>query len=226
MENLPSAAYPGLFVTLEGGEGSGKTTLLNELAARLEAHTPITRTGEPGRSGIGPTLRALILNNDTTPLTPETEALLLAADRAQHVNDIIRPALANGHTVLCDRYADSSIAYQGIARGLGHQRIADLNEWATRQLVPDLTILLDINPEDGLARRYAAGNLNRLDQEEIDFHRAVRAAYLALADQHRPRFLVLPAHNSTSTNAHLASQEILKRLHLKHAEAQDHNPAQ
>ena len=183
----------GLFITFEGGEGTGKSSTLALLAEDLRAHVPVCVTREPGGSSIGPALRSLILSTASRPLTDECEALLLAADRAQHAEEVIRPALSRGEVVLCDRYVDSSLAYQGAARGLGVERIGDLNMWGTRSLVPDATLLFDVDPRIGLARRHSQGEVNRLDLEEMHFHEAVRTAFLVLAEADPSRYFVFDA---------------------------------
>lgn len=184
---------PGIFITFEGGEGSGKSSTLALLAEELRRSLPICVTREPGGSSIGPALRSLILSTRTTPLTDECEALLLAADRAQHAEEVIRPALNRGEVVLCDRYLDSSVAYQGAARGLGVKQVADLSMWATHSLVPDATLLFDLEPKLGLARRHSQGEVNRLDLEDVGFHNRVREAFLALAVSEPGRFFVIDA---------------------------------
>lgn len=182
----------GLFITFEGGEGSGKSSLVRLVGERLGPDI-VTLTAEPGRSSIGPALRSLILRPEGAALRAETEALLLAADRAQHVHEVIRPALAAGRVVLCDRYLDSSVAYQGHGRALSPETIADISLWATGALEPDRTFLMDLDPAIGLARRYQSGDVNRLDLEELDFHQAVRHGYRALAMANPDRIVVLDA---------------------------------
>lgn len=182
----------GLFVTFEGGEGSGKSTQLRRLAARLGSlgHDCLV-TREPGGTPLGEQLRALALESPTPPAAV-TEALLITAARAELVATVLRPALAAGRIVLCDRYADSTLAYQGSGRGLGAALLETLNRAATGGLAPDLTLLFDLDPERGLARR-ASGPTNRLDRESVEFHRRVRARYLELARAEPGRFLVLDA---------------------------------
>jgi dTMP kinase len=185
---------PGLFVTFEGGEGSGKSTQIERLAARVRAHgrDPLV-TREPGGTPLAEGVRDLLLDPERTP-GPMAEAFLMEAARADLVLRVIRPALAAGRVVLCDRYDDSTVAYQGAGRGLDPDLIARLNHAATGGLRPDLTLLFDLDPEVGLARRSSApGATNRLDREPLDFYQRVRDAYLALARNEPARFVVLDA---------------------------------
>lgn len=184
---------PGLFVTFEGGEGSGKSTQIARLAERLRAlgRDPVI-TREPGGTPVAEGIRALLLD-PARPPAPLTEAFLMEAARAELVSQVIRPALDGGRVVLCDRYADSTLAYQGAGRGLDQAMLRRLNEVATGGLVPDLTLLLDLDPAAGLARRDAAGGHNRLDREPTEFHARVRAAYLALAREAPARWVTLDA---------------------------------
>ena len=182
----------GLFVALEGGEGAGKSTqvdLLQRWLTGLGREVVVTR--EPGGTPLGRRLRELLLDPSTGALAARTEALLYAADRAEHVHDVIRPALRAGAVVLTDRYIDSSIAYQGAGRSLDPADIAKLSAWATEDLLPDLTVVLDIDPQVGL-RRFDAP-LDRLEAEPLSFHVAVRNGFLALAEQHAVRYLVVDA---------------------------------
>jgi dTMP kinase len=184
----------GHFVTFEGGEGSGKSTQLARLAARLAARglDPLV-TREPGGTPVAEGIRALLLDPALEP-GALAEALLMEAARADLVATVIRPALAAGRVVLCDRYADSTLAYQGAGRGLDLAMLAAWNRNATGGLVPDLTLLFDLDPAVGLSRReIAAGVPNRLDRESLAFHTRVRAQYLALARAEPGRFAVIAA---------------------------------
>lgn len=187
---------PAVFIAFEGGEGSGKSTQIVRLRDYLlgQGHQ-VFATHEPGATPVGKAIRALLLDTDE-PITPRSEALLFAADRAHHVQTEIRPKLAEGYHVLCDRYVDSSIAYQGAGRTLSMAEVARLSQWATGGLVPDLTVLLDIAPELGLARvddRTWAAGPDRLEREQPAFHERVREGFRALARQHPERYLVLDA---------------------------------
>lgn len=183
----------GLLVTFEGGEGSGKSTQLRRLEARLAArgHDSLV-TREPGGTPLGEQLRGLALDASAPPAAM-TEALMIVAARAELVATVLRPALAAGRIVLCDRYADSTLAYQGGGRGLDASLLETLNRAATGGLRPDLTLLFDLDPERGLKRRAGGGPTNRLDHESLEFHRRVRARYLELARSEPERIVVLDA---------------------------------
>jgi len=190
----PGPSYPGLFVVFEGGEGAGKSTQVSRLAALLtEAGHEVVVTREPGATPVGAKIRALLLD-PATSLSPRAEALLYAADRAQHVATVVRPALERGAIVISDRYVDSSLAYQGAGRALPTDEIASLSRWATDGLRPDVTLLLDIDPAVGLAR--ATGSPDRIEQESLAFHHAVRDGFLALAAADPDRYLVVSAMQS------------------------------
>jgi dTMP kinase len=184
----------GLFVTFEGGEGSGKSTQLARLASRLRAGgiEPVV-TREPGGTALAEGIRDLLLDPARRP-GAMSEALLMEAARADLVANLVRPALAAGRIVLCDRYDDSTLAYQGAGRGLDPGLLATLNEAATGGLEPGLTLLYDVPPDVGLARRgSAAGETNRLDREPVDFHLRVRRCFLDLAAAAPERWVVLDA---------------------------------
>jgi len=182
-------ANRGCFIAFEGGEAAGKSTQEALLAARLaEGGREVVRTREPGGTPAGEAIREVVLNPRFTGLDARAEALLFAASRGDHAAQVIRPAIRRGAIVVCDRYVDSSIAYQGVGRGLGIERIRELSMWATHSLVPDLTVLLDIDPAIGLSR---VTNPDRLESESLDYHRAVRQAYLDLALAEPHRYLVL-----------------------------------
>lgn len=184
-------SYPGLFVSFEGGDGVGKSTQIALLAEWLEhAGEKAVVTREPGGTELGRTLRQAILHGGD--VDPRAEALLYAADRAHHVATVVRPALERGEVVVTDRYLDSSIAYQGNARALGGEQIRRLSQWATRGLMPDVTILLDLDPEIAAARR-AEVKPDRLEAESLAFHRQVRETFLSLASLEPERYLVLDA---------------------------------
>lgn len=182
---------PGLFFVFEGGEGSGKTTQIDRLARYLESlGRKVLVTREPGGTPIGNKIREMLLDPAGRVLSPEAEALLYAADRAQHVAQVIRPALQEGTVVISDRYLDSSVAYQGSARGLGEEQILDLNRWATGGLMPDIVFLLDLDPKQGLER---GGANDRIEQEDLFFHTQVRSAYRDLAARYPNRFVLIDA---------------------------------
>ena len=181
---------PGVFVSFEGGDGVGKSTqvaLLGHHLATLGREVVVTR--EPGGTPLGLELRRAVLHGED--LDPRTEALLYAADRAHHVASLVRPALERGAVVLTDRYLDSSVAYQGSGRGLGADEVEQLSLWAVRGLLPDLTVLLDLDPVVGLAR--LTGDPDRLESAGDEFHRATREAFLARAAADPGRWLVVDA---------------------------------
>jgi dTMP kinase len=184
--------HTGLFIAFEGGEGSGKTTQARLIAIWLrEQGYDVVATHEPGATKIGMRLRALLLDTAHAGMSPHCEALLYAADRAEHVAKVIDPALARGAVVVSDRYTDSSLAYQGGGRGLLTGDVAWLNSWATEGREPDLTILLDMDPMEGLSRR--ARSADRLEAEPLEFHRRVRAAFLTLARAKPDHYLIMDA---------------------------------
>ncbi len=179
----------GFFLTLEGPEGAGKTTLGERLAGWFrERGAEVVLTREPGGTPLGRRIRELLLS---TPMEAETEFLLYLADRAEHTRRVIRPALLAGRVVISDRYADSSYAYQGHGRGLPLAWMRAATEGATGGLAPDLTLLLDLDPEVGLAR--VRGGRDRLEAEDLAFHRRVRQGFLTLAAAEPERFAVIPA---------------------------------
>ncbi|MCP2032225.1 dTMP kinase [Okibacterium sp. HSC-33S16] len=194
-----SDGYPGLFITLEGGDGSGKSTQAAELEKWLLGRgRVVVRTREPGGTDFGIEVREIVLHH-RGDITPRAEALLYAADRAHHIMTKVRPALERGEVVLQDRYIDSSLAYQGAGRDLGIDEVRQLSTWATGGLLPDLTILLDLN-EDAARLRLDASRtrFDRLEAEKSAFHRRVREVYLDLARAEPDRFLVLDATASVS----------------------------
>jgi len=184
----------GFFVVFEGGEGAGKTTQMKALVGWLKSQgIDAVTTQEPGGTEIGNRIRAILLDTKSDAMDPRTEALLYAADRAQHVAEVIRPALEAGKVVVSDRYVDSSLAYQGIARGLGLDQIYRISEWATGGVVPDLVFFLSIDPREGLER--AGDEPDRIESEGDQFHTKVRNAYLELAQKFPARFVVLDGSN-------------------------------
>ncbi len=185
----------GRLVVFEGVEGAGKSTQLGLLRAELAAAgREVVVTREPGGTPIGERIRAILLDPVAAEMCPETEALLFAAARAQLVAQVIRPALEQGAVVLCDRFLDSSLAYQGGARGLGVDRVEALNRFGTGGLLPDVVVLLDLDPAVGLARR--GWGRDRIEGQELDFHRAVAKAFGGLAARHPDRFVVVDADGS------------------------------
>ena len=190
----------GLFITFEGGEGCGKSTQIAALKARLEAiGKTVVQTREPGGTALGESVRSLLQHDDAGQgMSPEAELLLFAASRAQHVRELIAPAIAQGQIVLCDRFLDSTTVYQGVARAIDSKKVDTINQFAIGDTKPDLTILIDLPPEIGLARVHARsdGQLDRMEKEAIEFFQAVRQGYLDLAKSEPKRFLVLDGSQS------------------------------
>jgi len=209
----------GLFVTIEGVEGAGKTTLIGRLAERLRRsghETVVTR--EPGGVPIAEAIRSLLLDRAQTGMDARTEALLYAAARRQHLAEKVLPALARGCVVLCDRFVDSSLAYQGHARGLGIDEVWEINRFATGGCLPDLTLCLDLDPEIGLSRiREQAGReINRLDLEDLSFHRLVREGFHLAAARFPGRIVMLDAARPPEE----VEEEAWNRLALQLAQAE------
>ena len=189
----------GTFIVFEGGEGAGKSTQEALLAEWLEQHgRTVLRTREPGGTPAGEAIRTVLLSNDYAGLTDRAEALLFAAARGEHVAQVIRPALEAGSVVVCDRYLDSSVAYQGYGRNLGAEHVRSLSLWATHDLLPDLTVLLDIDPVVGLSR---VTSPDRLESEPIEYHQRVRQAFLDIASTDPQRYLIVDASQSTQAIA-------------------------
>jgi dTMP kinase len=192
-----SAKSTGFFLTFEGGEGAGKTTQIARLAHALEAQgRTVTVTREPGGSRIANRIRSLLLDPKMKGLVPLAELFLYEASRAQHLHDTIRPALEAGHVVICDRFADSSVVYQGVARGLKAPLVRELNRLATAGLKPDRTLVLDLDPRIGLARVGSRGILDRIEKEALSFHQAVRAGFRRLAKEEPRRVRLIDASRS------------------------------
>lgn len=184
----------GLFITLEGPEGAGKSTNREYLAERLrEQGMDVLLTREPGGTPLAERIRELLLDPSDEPMAADAELLLVFAARAQHLQQVIRPALAKGSVVLCDRFTDATYAYQGGGRGLSIERIAQLEQFVQGELRPDLTLIFDLPVEIGLARASARGRLDRFEQEGRGFFEAVRQAYLQRAEQAPQRYRVLDA---------------------------------
>lgn len=201
----------GIFVTLEGGEGSGKTTVIAKLRDYLEKRSvPYIVTREPGGIEIAEKIREIILNPSHTAMDSRTEALLYAASRSQHLAEKVEPALAEGKLVLCDRFVDSSLVYQGYARGIGMDEVWAINQFAIHDRMPQLTFYLDIEPEAGLARIAASRDreVNRLDLEDLSFHHKVREGYLQLAERFQDRIVVIDASQTVEN----VEQEIIRSL--------------
>ena len=202
----------GYFIAFEGGEGTGKSTQSAMLAEALrERRCKVVVTFEPGATSVGRRLREVLLDRSSAGMSSRTEALLYAADRAQHVTEVVRPALSDGAVVITDRYVDSSLAYQAGGRDLDEQEIRQLSRWATRGLAPDLTVLLDIDPAIGLSR--ATGPGDRLEAEALAFHERVRKHFLDLARRGRNRYLVIDVSTADADAVHaLVLQRVLDEI--------------
>jgi len=195
----PRYSDSGVFIALEGGEGGGKSTQAALLGRWLtERGHSVLLTREPGGSFVGSALRSLLLDPSTGDISPRTEVLIYSADRAEHVAAVLDPALAAGQVVITDRYVDSTLAYQGAGRAVAAEDLEWISRWATDGLRPHLTVVLDIDPVDGLAR---AGEPDRIESEPLDFHQRVREHFLALAAGDPEHYLVVPA-TDTPENVH------------------------
>lgn len=205
----------GLFVTFEGVEGCGKSTQIRLLEQRLreEGHKVLV-TREPGGNPIAEAIREILLDPENMAMGPTAELLLYAAARAQHVHQTIRPALEEGAIVLCDRFADSTTAYQGAARGIPEATLQQLHELATGGLKPDITFLLDIPVEAGLERTRQRGRADRIEQESLEFHERVRQGFLKIADQEPERVQILDASESVDTVAESIHARVARRTLL------------
>lgn len=210
----PTSAPAGYFLALEGGEGAGKSTQAALLARWLrDRGHEVVVTREPGATAVGARVRALLLGLDPAvpvgeAVEPRTEALLYAADRAEHVARVVRPGLARGAIVVSDRYVDSSIAYQGHARGMDPDQVARLSDWATEGLLPDLTVLLDLPVGSGRTRLAARGGTDRLEQEADAFHERVRDGFRQLAAAAPERYAVIDAAGAADAVAALVQAAV------------------
>ena len=213
----PDRPRRGLLLTFEGPEGSGKSTLIAALAERMRMGgvEPVLLR-EPGGTDIGERIRNILLDPASERMCPETELLLMVASRAQLVREEIRPALRSGRLVICDRFADASVAYQGHGRELGAELVESLNDVALAGLQPDLTFLCMLPPEEGL-RRLVDRSTDRLDREDLEFHRRVHAGYRALARRHDGRFVAIDASASPQSMLDEALAHLRKlRENLEH----------
>lgn len=208
------APEPGFFIAFEGGDGAGKSTQAALLTHALsDAGRTVLRTREPGGTPVGEKLRSLVLEHGQGEIDAKTEALIFAAARAAHASQVIAPAMARGEVVISDRYADSSIAYQGAGRGLGTEAVVQLNDWATNSLWPDLTVLLDVTPAEGRDRRTAGDAAeDRLESEPDHFHATIRTAFLELASAHPKRYLVLSANAAVPEIAQAIAERVMALL--------------
>lgn len=207
-----------MFITVEGPEGSGKSSICKQLFSVLkEKGFDVLLTREPGGTPIAESIREVILNKQNTAMDGRTEALLYAAARRQHLVEKVWPALKEGKIVLCDRFLDSSLAYQGGARHLGIDEILNVNLFATEGTYPDLTLLFDITPEQGMERiaQNQLREVNRLDLEQMSFHHQVRNTFLSLAQRFSDRFVIIDASQSFEQVLHDALEAVFQRLGAK-----------
>lgn len=207
----------GIFITIEGPDGAGKTSVIKKLIPMLvkTVQQEIVATREPGGSRIAEEIRELILNPENIEMDIRTEALLYAAGRRQHLVEKIIPALETGKVVICDRFVDSSLAYQGVARGIGISEVAEINQFATDNLSPDLTLYLDIEAHLGLERINQNKNnrqFDRLDQETLEFHEKVRSAYLTIAKEQSERIVQIDASQELEKVVADCYETIIKRI--------------
>lgn len=218
---LRDGAPRGLFIAFEGCEGSGKSTQVRALAeAMRRAAVDVVTTREPGATRLGKTIRALLLDGVyVDPPSDRAEALLYAADRAHHVATVVAPALARGTTVITDRYVDSSLAYQGAGRDLDDEQVRWLSEFATDGLKPDLTVVLDVPAEVGLARAQRRGETDRLESEPVVFHTRVRRRYLSLARANPYRYVVIDGLVPPDLIAAQVADEVFRRLANRRGES-------
>ncbi|MBM6616004.1 dTMP kinase [Desemzia sp. RIT804] len=207
----------GIFITIEGPDGAGKTSVIKALLPKLE-HTleqHILSTREPGGSRIAEKIRELILDPEHTEMDIRTEALLYAAGRRQHLMEKILPALERNEIVLCDRFVDSSLAYQGYARGIGMEEVASINRFATNDIKPDFTLYLDIEAKVGLERIHSGKEnrqFDRLDQEKLEFHEKVREAYLKLVNLNPERITLIDANQELDRVVEICYNTIIEKL--------------
>lgn len=206
-----------LFITFEGGEGSGKSSAIKAIANYLSNNNiPFISTREPGGTPIGEQIRNVILTNNNQEMDIRTEALLFAASRRQHLKEKIWPSLNQGINVLCDRYLDSSLAYQGYARGLGIENVLEMNKFATENTFPDITFFFDIDPELGLKRISLNQNreVNRLDREKLSFHKSVREGFKNLAILFPERYVIIDASKSLDEVVNQCLNVIKERMNI------------
>lgn len=202
----------GIFISFEGVDGSGKTTQANMLSAHLiKDGIDVVVTREPGGTRIGERIREVLLDPKLQEMNPMTETILYAADRAQHVAEVIRPALNAGNVVICDRYIDSSLAYQGVARGLGMEGVRNLNEWATSDLYPNLTILIRVPFAAGL-KRLPVDRMDRMEMQSESFHASVQEAYFTLAKLFSRRVVIINGEEKPEIVHHHVMEEVEKYL--------------
>lgn len=208
----------GIFITMEGPEGAGKTTIIHMLGKALQDEGyQVLLTREPGGIPISEQIREVILNKENTAMNSRTEALLYAAARRQHLVEKVIPALEKGVIVLCDRFIDSSLAYQGYARGLDIEEVYNINKFAIGDMMPDATFFFDISPEEGLKRIQSNGEreVNRLDLEALDFHEKVYEGYQLIINRWKERFTIIDANRTVEEVFQETKDELMKALQKK-----------
>ena len=215
MGSSSSDSPRGLFIVFEGPDGSGKTLQMAELARHLrDSGEKVIETREPGGTPLGNEIRSLLLNRENVRIDGFAELFLLAAARTQHVSDVISPGVAAGQIVLCDRFVESTYAYQGGGRGIPMETLESVQRIATRGRAPDVTVLLDVPVEVGLQRRFAGGDeINRLDRADVSFHERVRDTYLARAGQPGSDWIVVDAVPSIETVSRDVQTRVVDRIH-------------
>lgn len=200
----------GLFITIEGNDGSGKSTVIASLKKELEKlNVPVCYTREPGGSYVAEKIREVILDNDNIAMDDKTEALLYAASRRQHLKETVFPALEDGKVVVCDRFIDSSLTYQGIARGLGVDEVYNMNMFATEGFMPHLTIYLLVEPRIGIERKSHQKELDRLEHEKLEFHEKVYNGYLMLAERFKDRVRIINGNVSIEEECQAVNDVII-----------------
>lgn len=207
----------GIFITIEGPDGAGKSSVIEAIKLKLESYfnKPVIQTREPGGSPIAEKIRELILDINNSEMDNRTESLLYAASRRQHVVEKIRPSLERGEVVLCDRFVDSSLAYQGAGRELGIDQVWKINEFAIEDLRPDITLYLDVDAEIGLNRiadKQSNRKKDRLEMEDISFHNKVSEGYQKLVEKHSERYIVIDANQPKDIVGEEAWQLLVERL--------------
>ncbi len=207
----------GVFISFEGGDGAGKTTLIDKLFSDLQSrHLAVFKTRAPGGTEIGQDIRSLLLHRHDMPLSKRSELLLFLADRAQHVDELILPALRSGKIILCDRFNDSTLAYQSGARGFKEDWVKKLCRFACDELEPDLTLYLDLDPKIGFARAKKAGQVkDRIESETLKFHQRIRRAYKQIAKKEPKRFIIIDA-SKPPEDVYLQAKEKIDALLQPH----------
>jgi dTMP kinase len=222
MHRVSREGRPGLFITFEGVEGCGKSTQTDTLLEYLRSNdVPVTLSREPGGTPLGEAFRQILLDTAQSDMLPLTELFLYLASRAEHVAKVILPALLRGEVVISDRYADASVAYQGGGRGLGRETVERLNQVATGGVKPDVTFLMDLDPEEGIARLLRGrgdGARDRIESEVLEFHKKVREAYIEIAESEPARFEVIDASLPRKDIAAIVARRVDGLLERHHNE--------